>query len=108
MVKKITIIGSTAYQNKMKLHKTDLENEGHEVSLPAFDSFVGKSEFEICQYNLAKIEWADEIHVIWDARSTGTILDLGMCFALKKNIKIVYLNQKTLTNLLEQMAEKGL
>lgn len=106
MGKKITIIGSTAYQDRMHTHKLQMEAEGHEVNLPAFDSFVGFTVLQICRYNLDKIKWADEIHIIWDARSSGTILDLGMCLALDKAIKVIYLNQKTFTSLLEQMAER--
>lgn len=97
-MKKITIIGSTAYQEKMLAHKKQLESEGYEVSLPAFDSFKDMNEFEVCNYNYEKIKEADEIHVIWDGRSIGTIFDLGMCFALGKRIKIIYLNPKTFSN----------
>lgn len=102
---KITIIGSTAYDYKMKEYANTLIVQGHYVELPVFDSHPNASELEICVYNRNKIEWADEVHVIWDNRSVGTIFDLGMCLALRKKIKIVYLNEKTFANLMQQMEE---
>lgn len=89
----------------MKKHKDELETQGNEVSLPAFDDFDGMNELQVCDYNRQKIEWADEIHVIWDQRSIGTIFDFGMSFAMRKKIKIIYLNQKTFPNFLAQYAD---
>jgi hypothetical protein len=102
---KITIIGTTAYQDRMMEHKKGLESKGHNVSLPAFDNFSGMNEFQVCEYNRSKIEWSDEIHVIWDQRSIGTVFDLGMSFALGKTVKIIYLNEKTFPNFLRQYAD---
>ena len=42
--KTITIIGSTSYQEKMRIHKAALEAEGHTVLMPAFDNHAGKDE----------------------------------------------------------------
>ena len=102
---KITIIGSTSYQHRMQRHKSELESNGHAVSLPAFDNFDGMNELQVCAYNRDKIQWADEIHVIWDQRSIGTVFDLGMSFALCKKVRIIYLNKKTFPNFLSQYAE---
>lgn len=102
---KITIIGTTSYQEKMEKHKRALERQQHEVALPAFDNFVGMNELQVCEYNRDKIEWADEVHIIWDARSMGTIFDFGMCFALRKKVKLIYLNSKTFPNLIRQYEE---
>lgn len=104
---KITIIGSTSYIEKMLNHKNDLEQDGNEVKLPAFDSYKDMNEYEVCKYNKEAIEWANIVHVIWDARSSGTIFDLGMCFALQKPIKIIYLNGKTFINFIKQYDEKS-
>ena len=101
---KITIIGSTSYQERMQRHKSELESNGYTVSLPAFDNFDGMNELQVCGYNRSKIKWADEIHVIWDQRSIGTIFDLGMAFALQKPVRIIYLNTKTFPNFLSQYA----
>lgn len=102
---KIAIIGTTAYQNKMENHKDQLEKEGHLVKMPAFDNLIG-NEFDICNYNKETIVWSDEVHILWDARSIGTIFDLGMCFALDKKIKIIYLQPKRFTNFVEQYANR--
>jgi len=101
---KIFIIGSTAYQGKMKDHQTKLETEGHIVVLPALDDYAGKNELGVCEFNRACIEQCDEIHVIWDGRSTGTIFDMGMAFMLRKPVKIIHINNKTFENLFHQIA----
>lgn len=102
---KITIIGTASYHEKMEEHQRALEEQGHEVALPAFDNFAGMNELQVCEFNRDKIEWADEVHIIWDARSIGTIFDFGMCFALRKIVKLVYLNDKTFSNLIRQWEE---
>jgi hypothetical protein len=104
---KITIIGTTAYQEKMHKHKVNLEPD-NEVRMPAFDNFKDMNELEVITYNREAIEWADEVHVLWDARSIGTIFDLGMCFALRKKVKVIYLNNKTFQNFLLQYGETNL
>lgn len=102
---KITLIGSTSYQDKFKEHAAELRAEGHDVFIPAFDAHLELDELGVCAYNLILIEQADEVHVIWDSRSIGTIFDLGMCFALRKPVKIIYLNPKTFTNFLQKYAD---
>ena len=102
---KITIIGSTQYQTKFTEHKKELEAQGHRVTIPAFDSHPDLDELGVCEFNRQAIENADEVHVIWDQRSTGTIFDFGMCFALRKPIKIVYLEPKTFRGVMEKYAE---
>ena len=49
-------------------------------------------------------EKADEVHVIWDGRSVGTVFDFGMAFALRKPIKIVYIEPKTITGVMKLYA----
>ncbi len=98
---KIFTIGTTAYKAKMELHKKELKLEGHEVVIPAFDD-KPLDEVGVCEYNLTAIKDADEIHIFWDQRSTGTIFDFGMCFALRKPIKIIYIQKKTFRNLMEK------
>jgi len=96
---KITTIGTTAYKPKMLEHKIQMEKQGHEVKIPAFDDIAG-DEIVVCNYNLAAIKWADEIHIFWDQRSVGTIFDFGMCYALGKKVKIIYLQTKTFAGLM--------
>jgi len=102
---RIAIIGSTAYEERMKGHKFHLEYDyGHEVKIPALDHMEG-TELDIITYNREMIEWADEIHMIWDGRSIGTVFDLGMVFALRKKLVVVYINPKKFLNFVEQYGE---
>jgi nucleoside 2-deoxyribosyltransferase len=80
----------------------DLRLLGHSVKIPAFDDFPDKNVLEVNEYNRGFIEWADEVHVFWDQRSVGTLFDLGMCFALRKPIKIKFLNHKTYVDFMKQ------
>jgi hypothetical protein len=100
---KITIIGSTGYQNKMISHKEKLEKEGHVVFIPVFDSQAQTydTELKILSFNRSIIEIADEVHVFWDGRSTGTLFDFGMCYALRKKLKIIYLSKKSFVTAME-------
>jgi len=100
-VKKILIIGSTQYKDRFINHKFELEFQGHEVRIPVFDDCLW-DELKMCEHNRDLIEWADEVHVIWDQRSMGTVFDFGMCFALRKPIKIIYMESKTLRGLMEK------
>ena len=99
---KIAIIGSTQYKDKFIKQQIVLELQGHEVRIPAFDDHPDLDELGVCQFNRECIQWADEIHVIWDQRSTGTIFDFGMCFALQKPIKIIYMEPKTFKGVFEK------
>ena len=102
----ITIIGTTSYQTKMIEHKNKLESKGHKVNIPAFDNLKHLDDIGVCEYNLGLIKKADEIHVFWDQRSVGTIFDFGMCFALRKKIKIIYMETKTFRGLMEKYERK--
>jgi hypothetical protein len=59
-----------------------LEERGCIVHLPHRDTDQEASGLEICMENGAAIQWADEIHVFWDQKSTGSHFDLGMAFML--------------------------
>lgn len=100
---KITIIGSTSYQARMLIYKKELEASGHTVFIPAFDGHLDWDETQICNHNRSLIIDADEVHIIWDGRSQGTIFDLGMCFAFRKKVCLIHLNNKTIPNLIRQM-----
>lgn len=104
---KITLIGSHVYKEKMTSYAIQLEEQGHEVKIPAFDSHPDFNELEIVEYNLSIIEWADRVDLFWDKRSMGTVLDFGMVFALKKKFRVVYLESKTVMNLMRQYEEKS-
>lgn len=98
---RIALIGSTQYMEKMQEHANELTVEGHTFEFPALDSVAELGPIEICKYNLEMIKSADEVHIFWDQRSMGTIFDFGMVFALRKKVKIVYMEQKTLKNVME-------
>ena len=102
---KITIIGTTSYQSLMSAHRFKLESSGHEVSLPAFDSHPNLDGFGVCRYNRDLILNSDEVHLFWDQRSMGTVFDFGMCFALGKPVKIIYMEQKTFRGVMEKYQE---
>lgn len=97
------LIGSTAYRDKMKKYSEEKAKEGDICLMPAFDDHPADvQELQICANNLMAMEHCDVVHIFWDGRSTGTIFDLGMAFALRKPVKLVYLNSKTMQNLFMQ------
>jgi hypothetical protein len=102
------IIGSHAYASNMMVHKEKLVNDGHEVLMPAFDNLPGLDDLGVCKYNRDQIEQADEVHMFWDQRSLGTIFDMGMVFALRKKMKIIYLEPKTLRGVFEKYSKESL
>lgn len=103
---RITLIGSSQYVEKFKQVGARLAGEGHDVRMPALDTYPGLNELEICEHNLHAIMWADEIHLIWDGRSVGVVLDFGMAFALRKPLVIEYIESKTLKGVMERYANK--
>ena len=98
---KIAIIGSSQYEQKFKEAQQRLELCGREVRLPAMDD-SDFTELEIMEHNRELIEWADEVRLIWDARSIMSIGDWCMAFALHKPIFIEYMEPKRIHNFMEQ------
>ena len=90
----------------MMVYSYQLESKGHEVKLPLLDQDAA-DELEIAEKNRANIEWADEVHIFWDGRSPGTILDFGITFGLRKPVKVVYLEGKTIAGIMKKYAEKN-
>lgn len=103
---KILIIGSTQYKERMEVHVEKLEKEGHVVALPAFDDYKELDALGVCKHNRSLLEQADEIHVIWDQRSFGTIFDLGMAFALRKKLRVIFLEPKTFAGVMRKWEEE--
>lgn len=107
---KVLIIGSTQYRERIEAHAKVLRVQGIDVAIPAFDDHPEFDEFDICKYNRGLVEVADEIHVIWDQRSLFTIFDLGMAFALRKKLRVIFLEPKTFAGVMrkwEETNEKG-
>jgi nucleoside 2-deoxyribosyltransferase len=66
---------------------SELEMNGWHVHWPPRDTNQDDPiGYQICIENLNAIKDADVIHFIWDGKSTGSLFDLGMAFALKKLI----------------------
>ena len=101
---RIAIIGSTGLTPQMYEHKAEMEARGHEVQMPVFDN-QAQDEVILRLGNRRNICWAEQIHLLWDGRSPGTILDLGMVFALDKPLKIIYLEQKSIPGMVKKYAE---
>lgn len=99
---RIAIIGSTQYLSRFMEHKASLEANGHEVHIPALDHCPALDELGVCFKNKEMIKWADEIHMIWDRRSTGTIFDFGMVFMAGKPLRIIYLEPKTFEDVMKK------
>jgi hypothetical protein len=104
---RIAIIGSHAYIGRFVKHQMQLMAKGHEVRMPTLDSHPEWNELEIVLANRDMIEWADEVHLIWDRRSVGTVLDLGMTIMAKKVLRIIYLEPKTIENVIKLYEEKS-
>ena len=61
---------------------------GHHVHFPPDDVCQDDPTGEtICHAHLAAMQTADEVHVFWDVKSSGSHFDLGMAYAL--GVKIV-------------------
>ena len=102
---KVGIIGSTVYLDKMNKHKEELEKCGHTVRLPLFDGMdpsIQNVELKINIFNREVVEWADILHIFYDARSAWSLFDFGMAFMARKPIKIIHLERKTVGNFLQQ------
>jgi len=75
---RIYIMGSTAFEDTMKEHAVKLLEQGHEPLMPNFDS-IHKTVLETLTANRELMEMSDEVHLIYDGRSYGSIFDFGMC-----------------------------
>lgn len=103
---KVLIIGSTQYKERIEEHAKVLRVQGTDVAIPAFDDHEGLDALGVCKYNRSLLEQADEIHVIWDQRSFGTIFDLGMAFALRKQLRVIFLEPKTFAGVMKKWEEE--
>ena len=103
--KKIAIIGSSGLYPEMKEHEMEMRQRGHAVRMPTLDRDSASVE-KIVDSNKKGIQEADEVHLFWDGRSTGTILDLGMVIAFNKPLVIQKLEKKSIPEYVEKYAEK--
>ena len=98
----IAIVGSSHLAKKMSEHAVKLQEAGHTVYLPALDDSSNISnELELMEHNREIIEKSDEVHVFWNQRSPGTWGDWCMAFALRKPVKRIYIEEKTMAGVME-------
>jgi hypothetical protein len=102
---KIYILGSTAYQIQIHKHARTLLSQGHEPIIPAFDS-ESKTVLQTLTRNRELMKMSDEVHLIYDGRSHGSIFDFGMCFAMRKPLKIIYISPKNIVGRMREYAEQ--
>lgn len=102
---KIAIIGSTQYLDMMKEHQSDMVHVGHEAWLPFLDHHC-ETALDIMEANLKLIRWADEVHLFWDCRSPGAWGDFCMAFALGKVVRAMFLEGKSMRNVVEAYSSK--
>ena len=67
-----------------------MEESGWEVHWPPRDTEQGVSGLDICRQNRAAIEAADVVGVVYEEGSQGVHFDLGMAFALRKPVVVVW------------------
>jgi hypothetical protein len=65
-----------------------LEAQGYKVYYPARDTkqIDETGGWNICTANKNGILDADEVHIFWDEKSTGSLFDLGMAFCAGKKL----------------------
>jgi nucleoside 2-deoxyribosyltransferase len=77
------------YLDKLENYVSDLESSGIKVYAPHRDTNQMALGYEICKQNMQGIIDADEVHIFYNSKSQGTHFDMGMAFALSKNIVVV-------------------
>jgi|WetSurMetagenome_2_1015567.scaffolds.fasta_scaffold01001_41 hypothetical protein len=94
--KKILIIGSISYKNKLLEYKNRYESiEEYEVKIPILDDRDNcYAALDIIKKNIEMIKWADEIHMLWDGKSIGTIADWQTAVALGKPVTPIFIEDK--------------
>jgi len=70
----------------------DLEAQGWDVYWPhrdtnQYDNITGG--FRICKDNRKAIREADNIFMVWDGKSKGSLFDAGMAFILEKPLTVI-------------------
>lgn len=67
-----------------------LEAEGWSVHWPPRDTNQDDAiGLDICRQNRAAIAAADRVFISWDGKSTGSLFDLGMAFAMHKPLTVL-------------------
>ena len=98
---------SEDYAEAIKQQIEFYRKQGHEVYDPIEDTNQSDSSgLNICKDNRKAIEKSDRVLFIWDGKSKGCLFDLGMAFALYKQVEVVtgYVPQTTFNKSFQNMA----
>ena len=92
--KKIFIIcsvrgASEEYREGLESYVEQLEERGYKVHLPHRDTNQQARGLDICKQNMEAIKASDEVHIFYKKGSEGTLFDMGVAFALDKDIVVV-------------------
>lgn len=102
-MKKIFLIcpvrdANESQKNKMNQYIEQIEAQGNKIYYPARDTNQNDNiGFRICCDNRKAIVEADEVHIFYDKTSQGSLFDLGMAFALNRNLTIVNIDEIEVT-----------
>lgn len=80
---------SDDYKKKLEEYTERLEKLNYDVYLPHRDTDQTLNQYDLCMMNFKAITDADEIHIFYNSKSTGTHFDLGMSFAMGKKMVVV-------------------
>lgn len=76
-------------KEKLESFANELENKGWSIHLPHRDTNQNATSIEICRQNYAAIKEAGTIFIFYNSGSLGTHFDMGMAFALNKEIVVI-------------------
>lgn len=90
-------------RDKIAIYVAALETWGYEVYDPERDNPYQKTDeigIQILNHNCQKMIEADEAHIWWDAKSSGSVCDIGMFFMFVRISdfkKFVIINDRDIT-----------
>jgi hypothetical protein len=74
----------------------EMELLDHKVHYPGRDTKQDDPiGYQICTDNKNAMTAADRVAIIWDGKSTGCLFDIGMAFAMDKQITVVSIPEST-------------
>lgn len=94
-------------------HVAAIEADGTKLHWPPRDTNQkdDPTGFRICTDNKAAIAAADVVYVIWDGTSQGCLFDLGVAFAMGKDIIALSIpaptHEKSFPNMIRDWAQRA-
>ena len=91
----------------------NLEKQGYLVHWPPRDTNQDDpTGLRICQDNFQAIAESQVVFIIWDGQSQGCLFDLGIAFALSKELKVIsnptLTEGKSFQNMMKDWQDNGL